>query len=72
MIEVVVARLDVPPEAVEFAYGKNGKPGLAQRYADSGWRFPEYPIARMLPHSRVQRIYAGSNEIIKELIAWSR
>src|SRR5207245_1229717 len=28
----------------------------------------EYPIARMWTDSRVQRIYAGSNEIMKELI----
>ena len=31
----------------------------------------EFPIARMWADSRVQRIYAGSNEIMKELIAWS-
>src|SRR5467141_1170437 len=31
----------------------------------------EYPIARMWADSRVQRIYAGTNEILKELIAWS-
>jgi len=31
----------------------------------------EYPIARMWTDSRVQRIYAGSNEIMKELIACS-
>jgi len=31
----------------------------------------EYPIARMWTDSRVQRIYAGANEIMKELIAWS-
>ena len=30
-----------------------------------------YPIARMWADSRVQRIYAGTNEIMKELIAWS-
>jgi acyl-CoA dehydrogenase len=29
----------------------------------------EYPIARMWADSRVQRIYAGSNEIMKEVIA---
>jgi len=29
----------------------------------------EYPIARMWTDSRVQRIYAGSNEIMKEVIA---
>ena len=31
----------------------------------------EYPIARMWADARVQHIYAGSNEIMKELIAWS-
>ncbi|HEY8086992.1 MAG TPA: acyl-CoA dehydrogenase family protein, partial [Polyangiaceae bacterium] len=31
----------------------------------------EYPIARMWADSRVQRIYAGTNELMKELIAWS-
>jgi acyl-CoA dehydrogenase len=31
----------------------------------------EYPIARMWTDCRVQRIYAGTNEIMKELIAWS-
>lgn len=31
----------------------------------------EYPIARMWADSRVQRVYAGSNEVMKELIAWS-
>ena len=31
----------------------------------------EYPIARMWTDSRVQRIYAGSNEIMKEIIGWS-
>jgi acyl-CoA dehydrogenase len=31
----------------------------------------EYPIARMWADSRVQRIYAGANEIMKELIARS-
>jgi alkylation response protein AidB-like acyl-CoA dehydrogenase len=31
----------------------------------------EYPIARMWADSRVQRIYAGANEIMLELIGWS-
>jgi len=31
----------------------------------------EYPIARMYTDSRVQKIYAGSNEIMKELVARS-
>jgi alkylation response protein AidB-like acyl-CoA dehydrogenase len=31
----------------------------------------EYPIARMWADSRVQRIYGGTNEIMKEMIASS-
>jgi len=31
----------------------------------------EYPIARMWADSRVQRIYAGANELMKEVIGWS-
>jgi alkylation response protein AidB-like acyl-CoA dehydrogenase len=31
----------------------------------------EYPIARMYADSRVQKIYGGTNEIMKELIARS-
>jgi acyl-CoA dehydrogenase len=31
----------------------------------------EYPVARMWTDSRVHRIYAGANELLKELIAWS-
>jgi acyl-CoA dehydrogenase len=29
----------------------------------------EYPIARMYADARVQRIYGGSNEVMKELVA---
>ena len=29
----------------------------------------EYPIARMYADARVQQIYGGTNEIMKELIA---
>jgi alkylation response protein AidB-like acyl-CoA dehydrogenase len=29
----------------------------------------EYPIAKMWTDSRVQRIYGGTNEIMKELIS---
>lgn len=35
-----------------------------------GWGFMwEYPIARAFADARVQRIYGGTNEIMKELIA---
>ena len=41
-----------------------------QLYGGYGY-MTEYPIARMWTDSRVQRIYAGTNEIMKELIGWS-
>ncbi len=31
----------------------------------------EYPIARMYADARVQRIYGGANEVMKELVARS-
>jgi acyl-CoA dehydrogenase len=31
----------------------------------------EYPIAHIWPDSRVQRIYGGANEVMKELVARS-
>jgi acyl-CoA dehydrogenase len=31
----------------------------------------EYPIARMWADGRVQRIYAGSNEVMKEVVGSS-
>ena len=31
----------------------------------------EYPIARMFRDSRVQRIYGGANEIMKEIVGRS-
>ena len=31
----------------------------------------ESPIARMWADCRVERIYAGANEVMKEMIAWS-
>jgi len=31
----------------------------------------DYSIARMWADSRVQRIYAGANEVMRELVAWS-
>lgn len=37
--ELLGARLGVPPEAVELAYGRHGKPALAPRFARAGWHF---------------------------------
>jgi acyl-CoA dehydrogenase len=41
-----------------------------QLYGGYGY-MTEYPIAHMWADSRVERIFAGTNEIMKELIAWS-
>lgn len=37
--QLLAARLRTRPEAIEFVYGKHGKPALAPRFADTGWRF---------------------------------
>jgi acyl-CoA dehydrogenase len=31
----------------------------------------EYPIARAFLDARAQRIYGGTNEIMKQIVAWS-
>jgi acyl-CoA dehydrogenase len=41
--------------------------GCLQLHGGNGFMW-EYPIARAFADARVQRIYAGSNEIMKELI----
>ena len=41
-----------------------------QLYGGYGY-MQEYEIARMWADARAQRIYAGSNEVMKELIGWS-
>ena len=42
----------------------------AQLHGGYGY-MAEYEIARMWADSRVQRIYAGSNEVMKEVVGWS-
>lgn len=37
--ELLAERLDALPESIEFVYGREGKPALAERFARSGWRF---------------------------------
>ena len=37
--ELLANRLGMRPEAVQFVYDTNGKPALAQPFADTGWRF---------------------------------
>jgi long-chain-acyl-CoA dehydrogenase len=31
----------------------------------------EYPIARAFQDARAQRIYGGTNEIMKQIVGWS-
>lgn len=37
--QLLGARLEVPPDAIELVYGERGKPGLAPRFQDSALRF---------------------------------
>ena len=37
--QLLAARLEVAPEAIELVYGPQGKPGLTRRFADSDLRF---------------------------------
>jgi 4'-phosphopantetheinyl transferase len=53
--ELLAQRLDVPPESIEFVYGREGKPALAERFARSGWRFN-------LSHCDDLALYAFSRE----------
>ena len=44
--------------------------GCVQLHGGYGY-MNEYLVCRLFADSRVQRIYGGTNEIMKELIAWS-
>lgn len=37
--QLLAARLGIRAESVELTYGTHGKPSLARRFADTGWRF---------------------------------
>ena len=78
-VDHLVARaIDGTLDAVGASMGKYWLTDLQCRTADrclqlfGGYGYMmEYPIGRMYIDSRVQRIYAGTNEIMKELIARS-
>jgi 4'-phosphopantetheinyl transferase len=53
--ELLAERLDVPAESIEFIYSRGGKPGMAERFAASGWRFN-------LSHCDGLALYAFSRE----------
>jgi len=70
----VRGELDVPTAAMAKYWITDQQCAIVDRCLQlfGGYGYmAEYPIARMWVDSRVQRIYAGANEIMKELIARS-
>ena len=45
-----------------------GDKGVGINFPEAAQAVNEYPIARLYAAARVQRIYGGTNEIMKELI----
>lgn len=75
--ECVRQALEAPLDAVTTAMAKSWLTEMQCRVIDAcvqvhgGYGYmTEYPIARMWADSRVQRIYGGTNELLKEAIAW--
>ncbi|MNK89194.1 Acyl-CoA dehydrogenase [compost metagenome] len=67
-------KLDVPTAAMAKYWGTDLQCKVldecVQLHGGYGFMW-EYPIARAWADARVQRIYAGTNEIMKEIIARS-
>ena len=65
-------QLDVPTAAAVKAYATDVQCKVAdtllQMFGGYGY-MTEYPISRFYVDSRVQRIYGGTNEIMKEVVA---
>lgn len=65
-------KLDVPTAAAVKAYSTDVQckvaDNLLQMFGGYGY-MTEYPISRFYIDSRVQRIYGGTNEIMKEVVA---
>jgi acyl-CoA dehydrogenase len=71
---LIAGKLDTPTAAMAKYWLTERECAIidecVQLYGGYGYMM-EYPITRMWADSRVQRIYAGTNEIMKELIARS-
>jgi alkylation response protein AidB-like acyl-CoA dehydrogenase len=68
----VRGELDVPTAAMAKLYLTEGQCEVVDRCLQifGGYGYTtEYPIARMYADARVQKIYGGTNEIMKELVA---
>ena len=65
-------KLDVPTAAAVKAYASDIQckvaDNLLQMFGGYGY-MTEYPISRFYVDSRIQRIYGGTNEIMKEVVA---
>ncbi len=66
------AKLDVPTAAAVKAYASDMQckvaDNLLQLFGGYGY-MTEYPISRFYVDARIQRIYGGTNEIMKEVVA---
>jgi acyl-CoA dehydrogenase len=72
IVRHVRGELDVPTAAMAKLYLTEGQCEVVDRCLQifGGYGYTtEYPIARMYADARVQKIYGGTNEIMKELIA---
>ncbi|MEC7121200.1 MAG: acyl-CoA dehydrogenase family protein, partial [Pseudomonadota bacterium] len=65
-------KLDVPTAAAVKAYATDMQckvaDDLLQLFGGYGY-MTEYPISRFYVDARIQRIYGGTNEIMKEVVA---
>lgn len=70
--QYMAGKLDVPTAAAVKAYSTDVQckvaDNLLQMFGGYGY-MSEYPISRFYVDARVQRIYGGTNEIMKEVVA---
>lgn len=72
LAKYMVGKLDVPTAAAVKAYSTDVQckvaDNLLQLFGGYGY-MSEYPISRFYVDARIQRIYGGTNEIMKEVVA---
>jgi acyl-CoA dehydrogenase len=74
IVRMIAGQLDAPTAAMAKYWTTEAQCRIVdecvQLHGGYGY-MTEYPIAQMWMDGRVQRIYAGSNEVLEELIGWS-
>jgi acyl-CoA dehydrogenase len=74
IMRMIAGQLDAPTAAMAKYWTTEAQCRIVdecvQLHGGYGY-MTEYPVAQMWMDSRVQRIYAGSNEVLEELIGWS-